>query len=80
MCFYLIKYDVIVIGSGLAGLTASLKLAKSGKKVALFEKHSIPGGYATNFVRKGKDGNLYTFDVSIHSLSGMNRGCPTENY
>lgn len=43
MCFYLIKYDVIVIASGLAGLTASLKLAKSGKKVALFEKHSIPG-------------------------------------
>lgn len=77
MCFYLIKYDVIVIGSELAGLTASLKLAKSGKKVALFEKHSIPGGYATNFVRKGKDGNLYTFDVSLHSLSGMNRGCPT---
>lgn len=71
------KYDVIVIGSGLSGLTASLKLAKSGKKVALFEKHSIPGGYATNFVRKGKDGNLYTFDVSLHSLSGMNRGCPT---
>ena len=77
MCFYLIKYDVIVIESGLDGLTASLKLAKSGKKVALFEKHSIPGGYATNFVRKGKDGNLYTFDVSLHSLSGMNRGCPT---
>lgn len=69
------KYDIIVIGAGLAGLTASLKLAKSGKKVALFEKHSMPGGYATNFNRKNKNGNIYTFDVSLHSLSGTNENC-----
>lgn len=75
----MMKYDVIVVGAGLAGLTASLKLAKSGKKVALFEKHSVPGGYATNFKRKGKDGNIYTFDVSLHSLSGMNKDCTTYN-
>lgn len=68
------KYDVIVIGAGLAGLISSLNLAKNGKKVALFEKHYIPGGYATNFSRKGKDGNTYTFDVSLHSLSGANKG------
>lgn len=73
------KYDVIVIGAGIAGLTSALKLAKSGKKVAVFEKHYIPGGYATNFVRKGKDGNLYTFDAALHSLGGTHEGCTTYN-
>lgn len=72
-------YDVIVIGAGLAGLISALKLCKNGKKVALFEKHRIPGGYATNFARKGKDGNLYTFDVSLHSLSGANEGATVYN-
>ncbi len=73
------KYDVIIVGAGMAGLTAGLKLAKSGKKVAVLEKHFIPGGYATNFSRKGKDGNIYTFDCSLHSLSGMNDNCTVYN-
>ncbi len=71
------KYDVIIIGSGMSGLTSALKLSKAGKKVAVIEKHFMPGGYATNFSRKGKDGNIYNFDVSLHSLSGMNEGCET---
>lgn len=69
------KYDVIIVGTGMAGLTAGLKLAKSGKKIALLEKHYIPGGYATNFTRKDSEGNTYTFDVSLHSLGSMNKGC-----
>lgn len=73
------KYDVIIIGAGIAGLTSALKLAKTGKKVAVFEKHHIPGGYATNFVRKGKDGNLYTFDAALHSLGGLKEGCTIYN-
>ena len=73
------KYDVIIIGAGIGGLTAGLRLALNGKKVAIFEKHFIPGGYATNFSRKGKDGNIYTFDCSLHSLSGMNKGCTVYN-
>ena len=67
------NYDIIIIGSGMGGLTASLKLAKSGKKVALFEKHYVPGGYATNFKRKGKDGNIYNFDSSLHALAGSGK-------
>ena len=35
------KYDVIIVGTGIAGLTAGLNLAKSGKKIALLEKHYI---------------------------------------
>lgn len=47
------KYDVIVIGAGLSGLTCAASLAKAGKKVIVFERHFRPGGYCTSFTRKG---------------------------
>jgi len=40
------QYDIIVIGGGHNGLTASALLAKKGKKVLLLEKRSIMGGIA----------------------------------
>ena len=52
------KYDSIIIGSGLGGLVSSVLLAKAGKKVLMLEQHSIPGGYCTSFRRKG-----FTFSV-----------------
>lgn len=57
------KYDCIVIGAGLGGLTAAATLVKNGKKVIVFEMHNKVGGFATNFVRKD-----YTFDVSLHNF------------
>lgn len=62
-------YDVIIIGSGLGGLTAGSRLAKLGHKVLVLEKHFLAGGYATNFKRKG-----YTFDVSLHGTAGLCEG------
>jgi len=47
------RYDVVVIGGGIAGLTCGAFLAKAGRKVKVFEKHLIPGGYCTTFERKG---------------------------
>ncbi|MEN1783777.1 MAG: NAD(P)/FAD-dependent oxidoreductase [Bacteroidota bacterium] len=49
-------YDVIIVGGGLAGLTASIYLAKAGFKVAVIEKKSYPhhkvcGEYISNEVR-----------------------------
>ena len=41
------KYDVIIIGSGLGGLTAGATLSKQGKKVLVLEQHFAVGGCAT---------------------------------
>lgn len=50
------SFEIIIVGGGLAGLTAAIHLAKSGKKVALFEKehypkHKVCGEYISNEVK-----------------------------
>lgn len=60
------KYDTIVIGAGLGGLTAGAKLAKEGKKVLLIEQHDRPGGCATTFQRGD-----FTFEVGLHEMDGL---------
>lgn len=65
------EYDVIIIGSGLGGLTAGALLAKAGKNVIVLERHDRPGGYAQSFTRRG-----FTFDSSIHFTGGC---FPTES-
>jgi phytoene dehydrogenase-like protein len=62
------KYDIIIIGSGLGGLTAGAKLAKEGKKVLLVEQHDRPGGCASTFKRKD-----FTFEVGLHEMDGLDR-------
>ena len=63
------KYDVIVIGAGLGGLSAAARLSRSGKHVLVLEHHSVPGGYAHEF-RRGR----FRFDVALHALDGMAPG------
>ena len=41
------KYDVIVVGAGVAGISASISAARKHKKVLLIEKSAVPGGLAT---------------------------------
>jgi len=66
------EYDVIVIGSGLAGLTAANRLATCGYAVLLLEHHYNFGGMATWFKRKGG----HIFDISLHGFPiGMIKTC-----
>lgn len=59
-------YDAIIIGAGNGGLTSSATLAKAGKKVLLLEKHNIPGGCGTSFIR-----GRFEFETALHQLSGI---------
>src|SRR5258708_26818327 len=66
------QYDVVVIGSGLGGLTAANTLAKTGRSVLLLEQHYQLGGMATWFKRRGG----HIFDISLHGFPvGMIKSC-----
>jgi phytoene dehydrogenase-like protein len=65
-------YDVVVIGSGLAGLTTANVLGRCGYSVLLLEQHYKLGGMATWFKRPGG----HIFDVSLHGFPiGMIKSC-----
>ena len=42
------SFDIIIVGAGHNGLAASIKLAKTGRKVLLLETSSEPGGIAAS--------------------------------
>ena len=57
--------SVIIIGGGIAGLTAGIYAQRSGYRSRIYEMHSLPGGLMTGWKRKG-----YTIDGCIHWLTG----------
>src|ERR1700751_1184967 len=66
------RYDAIIIGSGLGGLTCANVLARAGHRILLLEQHYKLGGMATWFRRpRGR-----IFDVSLHGFPvGMIKSC-----
>ena len=62
-------YDVIIIGSGIGGLTSALLFAKEGKKIAVFEKEAYAGGLCSSFERQD-----FLFDIAVDSIGGLKQG------
>ena len=56
---------IIIIGAGIAGLSAGCYAQMNGYRTQIFEMHSKPGGLCTAWQRKG-----YTFDGCMHHLAG----------
>jgi prolycopene isomerase len=63
------RYDVIVMGAGMGGLTAAALLAKKGLKTLLLEKEDQVGGYVVSFKRHG-----FTFDATGAFVGGCHEG------
>lgn len=62
--------DVIIVGGGVSGLAAAVRLAGAGLGVALLEARGVLGGRATSF-RDPRSGE--TFDNGQHALMGCYR-------
>jgi all-trans-retinol 13,14-reductase len=60
------EYDVIVVGSGIGGLTCASLLSKRGYRVVVLEQHSQVGGYCSSFKRNG-----FVFNTGVENVSGL---------
>ncbi|MBQ1767941.1 MAG: NAD(P)/FAD-dependent oxidoreductase [Oscillospiraceae bacterium] len=67
MKFYKDHYQVIIIGGALAGMSAALQLqAKGVTDILILEKHNLPGGLATDFVRNG-----FEIEATLHEMMSI---------
>jgi phytoene dehydrogenase-like protein len=65
-------YDAIIIGAGMSGLAAGIRLAMFDKKVLILEKHVIPGGLNSYYQRRNRElGGTRQFDVGLHALTNF---------
>ena len=60
------RYDAIVIGSGMGGLTNAALLSELGWKVCVLEQHYTAGGYTHSYERNG-----YEWDVGVHYIGDV---------
>ncbi len=65
------NWDVAVVGSGMASLTAACLLAKDGKNVIVLEQNYLPGGCVSSYYRKG-----YVFETGATTLVGLDENMP----
>jgi len=61
-----LRYDVVVIGAGMSGLAAAIRLAHFGKKVAVLERHDRVGGLNSYYSLNG-----YDLDVGLHAVTNF---------
>ena len=58
------NYDVAVVGAGMSGLAAGIRLAQFDYKVCILEKHSVVGGLNSFYRRNGRN-----YDVGLHAMT-----------
>ena len=63
------RFDYVVLGAGLGGLSAAACLTRQGYRVAVLEKHYLPGGCCHTF-----DYGKYRFCADVHYISGCGPG------
>ncbi len=57
-------YDTLIIGAGMSGLAAGIRLAHFGKRVCILERHSAIGGLNSFYRQHGR-----TLDVGLHAVT-----------
>ena len=60
------KFDCVIIGAGMSGLAAGIRLSMYNKKVLIVEKHTISGGLNSYYARGKRK-----FDVGLHALTNF---------
>ncbi|MDR3233878.1 MAG: NAD(P)/FAD-dependent oxidoreductase [Planctomycetaceae bacterium] len=62
--FHLMPYDTVIIGAGMSGLAAGIRLAHYNQKVCILEQHYAVGGLNSLYRQRGR-----TLDVGLHALT-----------
>lgn len=62
------NYDTVIIGAGMSGLAAGIRLAMFDQKVCILEKHKVPGGLNSYYERQGRK-----LDVGLHAMTNFAR-------
>ena len=57
-------YETVIIGAGMAGLAAGIRLALAGKEVIILERHNASGGLNSFYSQDGRK-----FDVGLHAMT-----------
>jgi len=63
--------DVVIIGSGIGGLTAAIMLLKLGCRVTVVEKNALPGGLMRSYLRRG-----FACPTGVHYVGSLGEGQP----
>ncbi|MDO5308624.1 MAG: NAD(P)/FAD-dependent oxidoreductase [Planctomycetia bacterium] len=57
-------YDAVIVGAGMSGLAAGIRMAQFDRSVCILEKHSVIGGLNSFYRRNGRN-----YDVGLHAIT-----------